>query len=75
MTLYFVFHLFLAYDSLYLISDSPGSFHVIDSYYQYDVTVYVSLPILSTPVVVYKSGILGTQSPRLDFTCNMVLVN
>ena len=33
------------------------------------------LPILSTPVVVYKSGILGTQSPRLDFICNTVLVN
>ena len=32
MTLYFVFHLFLAYDSLYLISDSPGSCHIIDSY-------------------------------------------
>ena len=32
MTLYFVFHLFLAYDSLYLISDSPGSYHIIDSY-------------------------------------------
>ena len=42
---------------------------------QYDVTVYVYLPILSTPVVVYKSGILGTQSPRLDFTSNTVLVN
>ena len=27
-----VFHLFLAYDSLYLISDSPGSHHIIDSY-------------------------------------------
>ena len=42
---------------------------------QYDVIAYVYLPILSTPVVVYKSGILGTQSPRLDFTCNTVLVN
>ena len=42
---------------------------------QYDVTAYVYLPILSTPVVVYKSGILGTQSPRLDFTCNTVLVD
>ena len=27
-----VFHLFLVYDSLYLISDSPGSYHIIDSY-------------------------------------------
>ena len=42
---------------------------------QYDVTVYMYLPIISTLVVVYKSGILGTQSPRLDFTCNTVLVN
>ena len=34
MTLYFVFHLFLACDSLYLISDSSGSLHVIESYCQ-----------------------------------------
>ena len=32
MTLCFMFHLFLAYDSLYLISDSPESCHNIDSY-------------------------------------------
>ena len=29
--------------------------------------------LMDSPI--YKSGILGTQSPRLDFTCNMVLVN
>ena len=80
ITLYVVFHLFLAYVSLYLIPDSPGSFRIIDSYchiipYSMMTLHTCTYLFLGTPVVVYKSGILGTQSPRLDFSCNMVLVN
>ena len=44
MTLYFVFHLFLAYDSLYLISDSSGCFRLFightDSYCHIILTVW-----------------------------------
>src|ERR1700761_2052526 len=36
---------------------------------QYDVTDDVYFTILSTLPVVYKSGFLGTKSPRLDFFC------
>src|ERR1700761_3355074 len=36
---------------------------------QYDVTDDVYCTILSTLPVVYKSGFLGTKSPRLDFFC------
>ena len=71
-----IFSLWLTLPNLWLPWELPCHWLILPHHtLQYDLTAYVYLPILSTPVVVYKSGILGTQSPRLDFTCNMVLVN
>ena len=71
-----ILSLWLTLPNLWLPWELPHHWLILPHHtLQYNVTIYVYLSILSTLVVVYKSGILGTHSPRLDFTCNMVLVN
>ena len=71
-----ILSLWLTLPNLWLPWELPHHWLILPHHtLQHDVTAYMYLPILSTPVVVYKSGILGTRSPRLDFTCDTVLVN